>query len=95
MTLLPSTHESTHDSHQFKAMIAMLVRVKAVSSQCCTLFARPAGDWKQAIEDAQAALKFNPSHLPTWYRYGISLITAKLPEEATAALETLLKRDPE
>jgi tetratricopeptide (TPR) repeat protein len=54
-----------------------------------------AGNWKQAVEDAQAALKFDPSYLPTWYRYGISLITAKLPGEAIEALETLLKLDPQ
>lgn len=53
-----------------------------------------AGNWEQAIEDAQAALQYDPKLITAWYRYGISLITAKLPGEAIEVLETALTLDP-
>ena len=52
------------------------------------------GNWQQAIEDAQAALQFDPTIITAWYRYGISLITAKLPGEAIEVLETALTLSP-
>ncbi len=47
-----------------------------------------------AIQDAQAVLQYDPRQLTAWYRFGISLITAKMPAEAIDVLETALTLDP-
>ena len=52
------------------------------------------GNWQRAIKDAQAVLQYDPRPLTAWYRFGISLISAKMPAEAIDVLETALTLDP-
>lgn len=52
------------------------------------------GNWQRALEDAEACLRYDPAQLTAWFRYGISLTTAKLPAEAIDVLETALTLDP-
>ena len=76
-------------------MRTQLAMLRLVSHHRFTLTCSAAsGDWKQAIEDAQATLAYDPLSVPAWFRFGISLAGAELFEEAVEALETALELQP-